>query len=409
MAKNETKNKSKKVEHEMSTDRDQLADDIAKILNDANKEGGQIAFVYGDNNADDPSKIIDWVPSGNDQLDLIMCNRPNAGFPVGRITEITGLEHSGKTLLSMHALAETQKKGGLAVFIDTESSLEENFVKAIGVDLSKLLYISCDHVEEIFDHMEMIIQKVRSSNRDRLVTIVVDSVAAASCRQEMEADHGKDGYATGKAIILSKAMRKITQMIARQRICLIFTNQLRVKMNAMFGDPWTTSGGKALAFHSSLRLRLQALGQLKNDKKETIGFKTCCKVTKNRLGPPMRSCEFDIFFSRGMDNYGNWLDTLKDHKIIDKAMTADQKKKASEEYLKTLVEVDTKENKFMFTCSDGKTYEFSKSTFTQLMNSNETLRNDLYKELCDIHIMKYDDQSACASENIEFSEGEIEE
>lgn len=236
--KKETATKSKKVEHEMSSDRDQLADDIAKILNDANKEGGNIAFIYGDDNSDDPSKIIDWVPSGNDQLDLIMCNRRNAGYPVGRIVEVTGLEHSGKTLLAMHALAETQKKGGLAVFIDTESSLEENFVRAIGVDLSKLLYISCDHVEEIFDHMEMIIQKVRNSNRDRLVTIVVDSVAAASCRQEMEADHGKDGYATGKAIILSKAMRKITQMIARQRICLIFTNQLRVKLNAMFGDPY---------------------------------------------------------------------------------------------------------------------------------------------------------------------------
>lgn len=230
--------KKNKVEHEVEADRDLLADEIAGILNKSNKDGGNIAFVLGDDNPDDPSKIMDWVPSGNDQLDLVMCNRPNAGFPVGRITEVTGLEHSGKTLLCMHALAETQKKGGLAVFIDTESSLESNFVKAIGVDLNKLLYISCDHVEEIFDHMETIIQKVRSSNKDRLVTIVVDSVAAASCRTELEADHGKDGYATAKAIILSKAMRKITQMIARQRICLIFTNQLRVRMGVAFGDPY---------------------------------------------------------------------------------------------------------------------------------------------------------------------------
>lgn len=171
----------------------------------------------------------------------------------------------------------------------------------------------------------------------------------------------------------------------------------------------TTSGGKALAFHSSLRLRLQAIGQLKNDKKEVIGFKTSCKVIKNRLGPPMRKCEFDIFFSRGMDNYGNWLDTLKERNIIKKAMTAEQKKKASEDDLNRLISIDTTGTKFMFDCSDGNIYEFSKSTFTQLLNKNETLRNDLYNQLCEIHIMQYDDQSKCEPENIEFSEGEIED
>lgn len=291
--------------------------------------------------------------------------------------------NSGKTLLSMHALAETQKKGGMAVFIDTESSLDKNFVQAIGVDLNKLLYINCDHVEEIFDHIEMIVQKVRKSNKDKLVTIVVDSVAAASTRTEMEADHGKDGYATAKAIILSKALRKITQMIARQRICLIFTNQLRVKMNAMFGDPYTTSGGKALGFHASLRIRLQAIGQIKDSKKNTIGIKTRCKVTKNRMGPPMRSADFDIFFDRGLDNYGNWLDTLKENKIIAGSRTP-----------------------YQYTKKDGEVISIAKADFTDMMNSDEELKAELYKHLCDIHIMKYKDQSSCESDDIEYDDAE---
>jgi recombination protein RecA len=371
--------KTKKVEIE--SDRDSLADEIAGILNKSNKDGGNIAFVLGDDLDDDPSKIIDWVPSGNDQLDIIMANRPNAGYPVGRITELTGLEGSGKTLLSMHALAETQKKGGLAVFIDTESSLDVNFVKAIGVDVNKLLYVSCDTVEEIFDCMETLVEKVRKANKDRLVTIVVDSVAAASCKTEMEADHGKDGYATAKAIIISKAMRKITQMIARQRVCVLFTNQLRVKMNAMFGDPYTTSGGKALAFHASLRLRLQAVGQIKDAKKNTIGIKTRCKIIKNRMGPPMRNIDFDLFYDRGLDNYGNWLDTLKENKIVSGTRTP-----------------------YDYTKDNGDVVKIPKAELTQLLSGDEELRDELYGKLCDIHIMKYKDQSQCESDDIEYDD-----
>jgi recombination protein RecA len=371
--------KSKKVE--MDTNRDDLADMLALELNKANKDGGNVAFVLGDDLDDDPSKIIDWVPSGNDQLDIIMANRGEAGYPVGRITELTGLEGSGKTLLSMHALAETQKKGGLAVFIDTESSLDINFVKAIGVDPNKMLYISCDMVEEIFDHMEMIVEKIRKANKNKLVTIVVDSVAAASCKTEMEADHGKDGYATAKAIIISKAMRKITQMIARQRICLIFTNQLRVKMNAMFGDPYTTSGGKALAFHASLRLRLQAVGQIKDAKKNTIGIKTRAKIVKNRMGPPMRNIDFDLFYDRGLDNYGNWLDTLKENKVIAGTRTP-----------------------YDYTKDNGDVVKIPKAELTQLLDGDKDLRDELYSKLCDIHIMKYKDQSQCEADDIEYDD-----
>jgi len=146
--------------------------------------------------------------------------------------------NSGKSLVSAHLLAETQKKGGIAVLIDTENAVSTDFLGAIGVDVSKLLYIVADSVEQCFEFTETIIEKVRQTDRDKLVTIVVDSVAAASTTTEIASEHGKDGYATDKAIIISKAMRKITNMIGRQKVLIVYTNQLRVKMNAMFGDPW---------------------------------------------------------------------------------------------------------------------------------------------------------------------------
>jgi len=249
----------------------------------------------------------------------------------------------------MHALAETQRKDGIAVFIDTESSLDHNFVRAIGVDLDKLLYISCDHVEEIFEHMETIIQKVRLSNKDKLVTIVVDSVAAASCKAEQESDFDQTGFATQKAIIISKALRKITQLIARQRVALIFTNQLRLNLGAVYGDKYTTSGGKALGFHASLRLRLSKAGQILDK----------------------------LFFNRGIDNYGDWIETLKDKKIIKGTRTP-----------------------YTYTDTNGQEILLHKDKFTDLMKSDTELRDELYKHLCDIHIMKYTFQEECASDDI---------
>jgi len=267
------------------------------------------------------------------------------------------------------------------VFIDTESSLDHNFVRAIGVDLDKLLYISCDHVEEIFEHMETIIQKVRLSNKDKLVTIVVDSVAAASCKAEQESDFDQTGFATQKAIIISKALRKITQLIARQRVALIFTNQLRLNLGAVYGDKYTTSGGKALGFHASLRLRLSKAGQILDKPKKNggrvIGIKTICKMIKNRLGPPDRDHTFNLFFNRGIDNYGDWIETLKDKKIIKGTRTP-----------------------YTYTDTNGQEILLHKDKFTDLMKSDTELRDELYKHLCDIHIMKYTFQEECASDDI---------
>jgi recombination protein RecA len=354
---------AKKKEQELD-----LADILAGELNKQSKDN-KVAFFLDDDTA--PTNVDGWVSTGCAMLDVAISNRPYGGLPVGRIVELTGLEQSGKSLVSAHLLAETQKLGGVAVLIDTETAVSREFLEAIGVDVSKLLYVSADSVEQIFDMTETIIEKVRETSKDKLVTIVTDSVAAASTKAELASDYGKDGYATDKAIIISKAMRKITNMIGRQKILLVYTNQLRQKMNAMpFGDPWTTSGGKALAFHASVRLRLKGTGQIKmkvGGQDKIVGMKVRAQVIKNRMGPPLRSTDFEIYFDRGIDNFGSWLKVMKEEKIV---------KQAGAWY--TYVDTET-----------GEEFKFQSKDFIGLMEENDELREQIYKKICEEQILQY--------------------
>jgi recombination protein RecA len=272
-------------------------------------------------------------------------------------------------------LASTQRKDGIAVYIDTESAVSQEFLRAIGVDTKKMLYVHLETVEEIFDTIETIVTKIRESNKDKLVTILVDSLAAASTKVEMDADFDKDGWATAKAIIISKAMRKITQMIARQKVALVFTNQLRQKLGVMFGDPWTTSGGKALPFHSSTRVRFKNAGQIKDGSKNTIGIKIKGQVIKNRLGPPMRTAEFPLYFDKGIADFDSWLTVMKEHKIC---------KVGGSWY--TLPQIDTETGELI------KEHKFQSKDFEELMNTNDELREYCYSRICEACILKYDSQ-----------------
>jgi len=346
-----------------------LAEVLVESLNKQSKDQ-KVAFFL--DNDDAPTNVEGWVSTGASMLDVAISNRPYGGLPVGRITEITGLEQSGKSLVSAHLLAETQKLGGLAVLIDTENAVSREFLEAIGVDTTKLLYVAAETVEQCFEYTETIIEKVRTSSKDKYVTIVVDSVAAASTEKEMEADYGKDGYATDKAIIISKAMRKITNLIGRQKITLVFTNQLRQKMNAMpFSDPWTTSGGKAIAFHASVRLRLKSMGTIKakdssgNDR--IVGIKVRCQVVKNRMGPPLRSADFDIFFDRGIDNFGAWLGSMKDNGLVKQSG-------AWYEY----TDIDT-----------GEIIKYQAKDFPSMLETNPSVREQIYKRICEATILRY--------------------
>ena len=401
----EKEKKKKTIEHEMDSNRDELAEALADSIN--KNSDGKVAFFL--DAEDDPSQIVDWVSTGNSLVDLTIANRPNAGLPVGRITELTGLEASGKSLMGAHLLAETQRKGGLAVFIDTETSVSTDFLTAIGVDVPKMLYINVDTVEDVFDKIEEIVNLVRKSSKNRLVTILVDSVAAASTKKEMASDHGADGFATGKAIAISKAMRKITGLIAKQRICLCFTNQLRQKVGFVgLGDPYTTSGGKALAFHASLRLRLKQLNQIKNADKQTVGIRTKCTVVKNRMGPPMRSVEFDIYFDRGIDNYSNWLEHLIEWDIVTNAKKVKTDAKKTKKQLEEEKEEDKKAKSLQFIMTvegkDPETVVFEKRDLPKLLKERQECRDYLYSKLCENFVMKYKAPNSEIADDVEYDE-----
>jgi recombination protein RecA len=347
--------------------RDELAELIAESLNKLHK-GDQVAYFL-DGREETPTDITGFISTGATMLDVAISNRKHGGIGVGRITELTGLEGSGKSLVAAQLIASTQKRGGVGVLIDTETAVNPEFYKAIGLDINKLVYVHLQALEDVFDAITNIIEKVRSGgNKDKLVTIVVDSVAAASTKKELEADFAKDGYATDKAIIISKAMRKITGLLGKQKIALVFTNQLRQKMNAMpFSDPWTTSGGKAIAFHASTRIRLSLTGKIKNTEGDVIGVKVKAVLEKNRLGPPHRTAEFEIYFNRGIDDYSAWIKVLKDHKII---------KQSGAWY--TYIDETT-----------GEEIKFQSKDFPNFIDVDPERKELLYDKMCQALIMRY--------------------
>lgn len=353
------------------SNRDELTGILADSLNKKFSKTHHRVAYFLDGSEDSPTDVNDWVSTGSTVLDLAISNRPNGGLPVSKIVEITGLEQSGKSLLASHVIANTQKKDGIAVYIDTESSLNAQFLRAIGVDVEKMVYLPLETIEDIFDVIENVILKVRENNPNKLVTIVVDSVAAATTKIESAADFEKDGYATQKAIIISKAMRKITNLIGQERILLIFTNQLRQKLGAMpFADQYTTSGGKALQFHSSVRLRLKQVGKLKekiNGVDEVVGSEVEAIVVKNRIGPPNRKIRYNVFYRQGMDNFGGWLKLMKNYKVC----------KQSGPICKY---TDTE---------TGEIITFSGKDLETLCGERPEIKEAMYRDTCNAYIMKY--------------------
>jgi len=361
--------------------RDDLIELLANELNKANKDGGKIAHFLDEQ--ENPAEISDWISTGSSILDLAISNRPHGGLPVGKMVEFNGLEGSGKSLLAAHVAADTQKKGGVAVVIDTENAAAPEFWKSLGVDVKKLLYVQCETVEDIFEQMEKMIAIVRKSNKDRILTIIVDSVAAASTKVELESDHGKDGYATGKSIIISKAMRKITTMIGRQKVLTVFTNQLRQNLKAMpFGDQYVVSGGKALAYHCSVRVRLTNTGKLKKGD-EVIGNECKAVVVKNRMGPPYRQANFDIYFDSGIADYGSWIKILKDKNLI----------KLNGSY-------------YTYKKDDGSEWKFLSKDFVTVMKTDKELGEEIYMKICDVVIMKYKDPNSMIVDDVVVDTGE---
>jgi len=257
---------------------------------------------------DKPQDAIQAISTGSINLDAAL---GIGGVPRGRVVEIYGPESSGKTTLTLHVIAEAQKLGGLAAFIDAEHALDAEYARKLGVDVDNLMVSQPDSGEQALEIAEAL---VRSAAVD---VVVVDSVAALVPKAELEGEMG-DAMVGLQARLMSQALRKLTAVVSKSGTCLIFINQIREKIGVMFGNPETTTGGRALKFYSSVRLDIRRINSIK-DGDEVVGSRTKVKVVKNKVAPPFKAAEFDIGYGEGISKTGELIDLGVEHKVVEKS------------------------------------------------------------------------------------------
>lgn len=316
--------KEKKGADDLKGDQELESVKLTKLLieefNKDEDKTGKMAWCLA-TDEDNPTDVKEFLSTGSTLLNYAISNRRDGGIPVGKLTEISGEEASGKSLVCAHLIAECQRRGGIAIYIDTENSANPEFMTRLGVNMKELVYLQPETCEEVGESIEKTIIMTRTRAKNKLVLVLWDGIAATPTGLEVsgEFDLGMN-VQLEKSKVLSKMMRKITQLLGKERIALVFTNQLKVKIGVMYGDPLTTPGGKAVPYHASVRIRLMAGAKNKNDKTDEIyGVHTSAKIVKNRLGPPWRKCEFDILFASGIDDIGSWFNKLHELEEIEKA------------------------------------------------------------------------------------------
>ena len=290
-------------------DTNDFTDDLITSLN--KEHGSRVAYNLAHDTS--PTHVNRWISTGSRLLDYIVANRQGGGLPEGRIVEVFGPPGIGKSHIAIQVARTTQQMGGIVVYIDTENATSVENLSLLGVDITKrFVYVDTHCTEEVLSIAESTILKAKAMDKDVPITIIWDSVAASSPKAELIGDYDKESIGL-QARAISKGMRKITGVIGNQNVLFLILNQIRTKIGVMYGDPTTTPGGKAIPFHSSVRIKLGAGQQIQDKDKNVIGIHVSAKTIKNKVSAPFRICNFEIHFGVGIKEHEQIFDVLRKH------------------------------------------------------------------------------------------------